>query len=356
MAPKSLAGLPGEAQEWQLVRVAGTVTKVTRLGDHWKADLRVGRVSVLIDGLAGSGIPSTLLVEGRSATITGFVHRAYPTASDRRWAVTPRGTFDVAVGPRVAGSGSGSGGSTGSGAASAAARRGGGSGGGARTSATSYGGIGATDGATAASIDLATLGDHFGALVQVGGLLGNVTGDGFALDDGTAVVTVRLVGDAAPFVELLHRGDAIGLVGRVIADPGQPTGGRLEVADPAGLVRLGTLGEVVPITAVSDGTVIGDPRLDPGLPGRVTRAAGCAGDAGDRGTSGLALVASALAIPGVAPLVGVMAAAIGIILIAGAVLYRRRRARLGLLRRLNGRLATLGGSPKRPGDRAMSGG
>ncbi len=337
VAPKPLGGLPGVAQEWQLVRVAGTVTKVTRLGDRWKADLRVGRVSVLIDGLAGSGIPSTLLVEGRTATITGFVHRAYPTASDRRWAVTPRGTFDVAVGPRVAGIGSGSGGSAGAG---------GGAGGGAGTSATSYGGIGATDGATATSIDLATLGDHLGALVQVGGLLGNVTGEGFVLDDGTAAVTVRLVGDAASFVELLHHGDAIGVVGRVIADPGQPTGGRLEVADPAGLVRLGTLGEVVPITAASDGTPVGDPRLDPGLPGP--------GDASDH--AGLALVASALAIPGVAPLVGVMIAAIGIILIAGAVLYRRRRARLGLLRRLNGRLANLGGSPTRPGDRAISGG
>ncbi len=347
VAPKPIGGLPGEAQEWQLVRVAGTVTKVTRLGDRWKADLRVGRVSVLIDGLAGSAIPSTLLVEGRTATIVGFVHRAYPTASDRRWAVTPRGTFDVAVGPRVAGAGGGSVGGSGGSA---------GSGGGTGSSPTSYGGIGATDGATAASIDLATLGDHLGALVQVGGLLGDVTGDGFALDDGTAVVTVRLVGDAAAFVELLHRGDAIGVVGRVVADPAQPTGGRLEVEDPAGLVRLGALGEVVPIVATGpDGMTDGDPRLDPGLPGGVTaRGDGGRSEAGDH--AGLALVASALAIPGVAPLVGVMAAAVGIIVIAGAVLYRRRRERLGLLRRLNGRLGTLRGSAAQPGDPAMSGG
>ena len=67
------------------------------------------------------------------------------------------------------------------------------------------------------------------------------------MDDGTASSLVMLQGEAAAFIGLLHRGDAVGLVGRAELTP---EGVRLVVADPAGLVRLGALGEVVPIAAI----------------------------------------------------------------------------------------------------------
>ena len=105
VAPRILNGAPGESLEWRLVRIAGTITDVTRLGDRWRADVRVGGSSVLVTGLAGAGIASTSLVEGRAVTVVGIVRRPYPTATDRRWTVIPRGPWDLAVGP--AGSGSG---------------------------------------------------------------------------------------------------------------------------------------------------------------------------------------------------------------------------------------------------------
>src|SRR4029077_19740336 len=66
LAPLSLAAAPGEAQEGELVRVAGTVTSVTRLGDRWRADLRLGSANVLVTGLSGSCIPSELLAQSRT--------------------------------------------------------------------------------------------------------------------------------------------------------------------------------------------------------------------------------------------------------------------------------------------------
>jgi hypothetical protein len=101
--PRSLAGAPGEPVEWQLVRIAGTITDVTRLGDRWRADVRVGTASVLVTGLTGAGIASTTLVEGRAVTVAGIVRRPYPTATDRRWSIVPRGPWDLAVGPAAGG-------------------------------------------------------------------------------------------------------------------------------------------------------------------------------------------------------------------------------------------------------------
>ena len=85
VGPRALDGAPGEAVEWQLVRIAGTITGVTRLGDRWRADVRVGGASVLVTGLAGAGIASTLLEKDRSITVVGIVRRPYPTSTDRRW-------------------------------------------------------------------------------------------------------------------------------------------------------------------------------------------------------------------------------------------------------------------------------
>ena len=302
VAPVILSAAPGEAEEWQLVRIAGSVTKVTRLGDRWRADVRVGTADVLVTGLSGSGIPSTLLVEGRAATIVGIVRRPYPTATDRRWSVTPRGTFDIALGP-----------------ASGSGHPGGAGPGGAGTSASGSGAAYAGSGASGSipDVDLAALADHVGELVRIGGLVAGLTADGFTLDDGTAIGTIRLAGQAAAFHDLLEAGDAIGLVGRVE----RATGGYgLLVDDPAGLVRLGDLGEVVPIAATA--TIA--PGSDPA--GHASTTAGLGGSLGIG--------------PGLPGLVGLLLVSMASL---GLTFARRRQAHRRLVAVISSRVAALRG-------------
>jgi hypothetical protein len=75
--------------------VSGVVADVHKLGDRWRAELSVGRNSVVVNGLAGAAIAPSSIVEGRRATVVGIVRRPYPGASDRRWSVVPRGPADV---------------------------------------------------------------------------------------------------------------------------------------------------------------------------------------------------------------------------------------------------------------------
>jgi hypothetical protein len=168
-----LHGPPGEANEWRLATISGRVDSVHKLGDRWRADLRVGSVLVAIVGQPGSGIPSTALVEGRDATLTGIVRRPFPTATDRRFAITPRFPADIrtAAGggqPTDDGHPDGSAGAPGAGA----------TGDGTNGSAAPSGAVDA---------DLADLAAFTGQLVRVGGLVVDLTPDGFTLDDGTAV-------------------------------------------------------------------------------------------------------------------------------------------------------------------------
>ena len=97
--PETLGGAPGPAHEWRLVRIAGQVLDVRRLGTTWRAEVLVGRSKVVVVGLAGAGIASTAIVEGRPVTVVGIVRRPYPSATDRRYQVVPRGPADVALGP-----------------------------------------------------------------------------------------------------------------------------------------------------------------------------------------------------------------------------------------------------------------
>ena len=98
-SPVVLRRAPGAPDEWRLVRVTVRVSDVTRSGETWRAEASLGAGGSLpIAGVAGSHIPSTALVEGRSATITGIVKRAYPTASDQRFALVPRGPADIQLG------------------------------------------------------------------------------------------------------------------------------------------------------------------------------------------------------------------------------------------------------------------
>ena len=302
LVPRVITGAPGSSEEWQLVRIAGTVTDVQRLGDRWRASVRVGTDSVLVTGLAGSGIASTTLDDGRAVTIVGIVRRPYPSATDRRWPVTPRGPWDIAVGPPSAGTTGGNGASPGSGGAASPA---GGS--------TGYRAGPATGQDAPRDMDLAALDEAAGTLVRVGGLVVAATPDGFTLDDGTAVSTVILRGPAAEFRGLIHAGDAVGLVGRV-----ERTSAGLVVAveDPAGLVRLGSLGEVVPLGATTS-----DPQ--PTAPGGGVQTA----------SAGLADPLNGLE-EGALGLVGASAAS----LLVALLRRRRERGRLVAIvaRRLNG--------------------
>lgn len=292
VAPQGLADAPGEPVEWQLVRIGGTITEVSRLGDRWRAEVRVGGTAILVTGLSGAGIASTSLIEGRAVTIVGIVRRPFPTAADRRWTVIPRRPADLAVGPAGAGEASASGASGGTARSNTDGRR---------------ASVPAASSANAPVVDLATLPDHVGELVRVGGLVVARTADGFTLDDGTALGLVELRGDAAAFRELIEAGDAIGVVGRVQRRVGAPPS--IVAGDPAGLVRLGSLGESVPLAAsrtpAPEQSASPAPVLAAGLGDPFGALQG-----GWLGVGGLALLSS-------------------MSLLAAAVRHRRRHRRLG---------------------------
>jgi uncharacterized protein YdeI (BOF family) len=228
--PVTLNRAPVERDEWLLVRLSGTVLKVERTGDRWRAELQLpdgSKVPVL--GQAGAGIPSTAIVAGRRMTVTGIVKRPYPTASDRRYAVLPRGGADVATGPAGSG-GQGAGASTDLGASVV-------------TIADAAGGMTGLD--ITPDTDLAVLADHVGERVRVGGLVARIEGDGFDLDDGTAIARIVLEGDLAGLVQELAEGEAVAATGTVELRAGVA----VIVVDDAGmLVRVGSLGQAVPIS------------------------------------------------------------------------------------------------------------
>jgi DNA/RNA endonuclease YhcR with UshA esterase domain len=226
-APATLGRAPAERDEWLLVRVSGTVLKVERLGDKWRAEVQLaGGAKVPVLGQAGAGIPSTAVLAGRKVTITGIVKRPYPTASDRRFAVLPRNGSDVSIGP------AGDGAPTGT----------------LDTTAKALGG--ATAATAAADItpdtDLATLLEHVGSKVRVGGLIAAVAGDGFDLDDGTALAHVVLRDDMVALLPHLRAGEAIAATGTVELLDGAPV---VVVGDEGTLVRVGSLGQALPIGA-----------------------------------------------------------------------------------------------------------
>jgi hypothetical protein len=225
VAPVTLARAPGERDEWQLVRLSGTILKVERLGERWRAEIQLpDGTKVPVQGQAGAGIPSTALVSGRRVTVTGIVKRPYPTASDRRFAVLPRDGADLAIGP------SGNGTSTGGAGGSASAPIAG---------SSANPGIDVTP-----DTDLAVLLDHVGGRVRVGGLVARLTAGGFDLDDGTAIARIELRGDMAALLASLHEGDAVAATGVVALVDGTA---RVIVGDDGVLVRVGSLGQALPI-------------------------------------------------------------------------------------------------------------
>ncbi len=229
-AVHGLRSAPTAAVEWRLVRVAGTIVEVHRSGDRWTAELQIHGGRVPIGGLAGSGIASTDLAVGRTATIIGIVKRPYPTATDRRFAVVPRRRADVVLGKAVPTAGASS--SPGAGAAAGADGTGG---------SPAPGGAMATGGAVeapATDIDLRDLGAHAGERVRVGGLVAAIEADGIRLDDGTAEALIILGGDAAGLAGSLQVGDALNATGTPeVRD--EPV---LVVDDASGIELVGDLG------------------------------------------------------------------------------------------------------------------
>ena len=298
--PIVLTRPPTAAHEWRLVRVSGTIADVHKLGDRWRAELALGSERIVISGLAGAGIPVASVVEGRRATITGIARRPYPGATDRRWSVVPRGPADLSIaGP----SGTSETGDPAAGDPSA--------GPGAAMSAS-----GTPD------VDLADLADHVGQVVRVGGIVTELRPGGFGLDDGTAIRSVALGGEAAEYLPLIEPGDALNAIGRVIEDG---EGFSILVEDPAGIVRVGD-----PFTATLGGDPAGRnpgtrPGADSGGPGGSSRVAGellGVEGAGLAGLLGMVLLSAAS---------------------MAATIAHRRRARRFMAARVAARLATVAG-------------
>ena len=306
VAPTTLNRAPAERDEWLLVQISGTVVKVERLGDRWRADVTLADgTKVAVHGQAGAGIPSTAIVTGRRISVVGIVKRPYPTASDQRFAILPRSGADVSI--ATAGNGEpaplGTG-DEGPGGAGAAAARG--------------------ASAVTPDTDLAALLEHVGERVRVGGLIVSVAGDGFDLDDGTALARVELRGDMADLLPHLREGEAVAATGVVQLLDGAP----VVTVDAAGsLLRVGSLGQALPI---GGGPPAADPTSSP-----------------EAGTTSLAADSGVLG-PAAAP-TSLLAIALLTLASAAVTLLRRRLERRRLREAVVGRLATLrGASATRP--------
>jgi hypothetical protein len=314
-APRNLSRPPGSGDEGELVRIAGRVVDLQRLGNRWRAEVRTSGATIVVAGLAGAGIPAATMAEGTGVTVVGVVRRPHPAATDRRFAVVPRGPGDIHVSD-VAGTAAG--GLRGSGGATS------------RPGAPS-GGSAASSDAPAIDADLAALTGLDGARVRVGGIVVALDGDLLLIDDGTATGGLRLTGDAAALLPLLETGDAVSAVGRVALTA---TGAIVQVDEPASLARLGDLGEALPLDpggaglAVDGGAELASPPPAPVGP------AGLPGVAPDlsRGAAG----------PGDSPLL----AGVGLTLVASGgwaslAALRRRRDRRRLAARIEARIAAL---------------
>lgn len=305
LAPASRTTPPGEAEEWRLVRVSGTISKVERLGDRWRAALLVGGSSgpaMPILGQAGAAIPSTAVISGRSVTITGIVKRPYPTATDQRFAILPRSQADLASGP------SGSAGGSAGGAAGSRERAG--------SSGDTTTGAGALGSATDVTpdTDLAALLLRLGQRVRVGGLVATISQGGFDLDDGTAIAPVVLRGDARELLPYLRVRDAIAASGTVERIDGALV---VVVAAAGDLVRVGDLGQALPIGPSTSPA----PSVEPA-------------------SASLADTVSSVLQPQPGP-VGLVAMAVLSLASLVGTLLRRRRARRLLREVITARLATL---------------
>jgi hypothetical protein len=186
---------------------------------------------------------------------------------------------------------------------------------------TGASGPGGSSAPSVPDVDLASLADHVGRTVRVGGLVAALEPDGFTLDDGTAVGRVALGGAAAEYLPLLEPGDAVNAIGRVVEDG---EGFRVVVEDPAGIARVGDPSTAT-ITAASGATGI-DPVGQTATEAQGSRLAG--GLLGIADPGGLGVLGAVL---------------IGLASVAVTALRRHRARRLVALR-VAARLARVAGS------------
>jgi hypothetical protein len=316
---------PGAATEWRLVRVRGTLAEVHHSGDRWTAELVGAGLRVPLLGLPGSGIAPSVVIEGRTAVVTGIVKRAYPTASDQRFAVVPRSRKDLDLGAAT-NSPSGSGAPASAGASPAASP------GGTDVPASSPGA------ATGEDIPLASLADHLGATVRVGGLVTAVDPAGIRLDDGTATVLLAFEGPAADLASLLQPGDALDATGTPVARDELV----LVVTDPAGVILLGDLGNDE-----------GDGAADPSASDDLLALQGGLGGGDGPLAGGAAITAALTATHGPDPATLALAtlaltAALGCGLAAYRVTHARRLARARIQARLDAITAAPAAGPVAP--------
>ena len=228
--PLVVHGALSGSHVWKLVVVSGRIDDVRKLGDRWRAEVVVGTATILVVGQPGAGIPVGAVIEGRSVRVVGIVRLAFPSASDRRASLLPRSPADL----EIAGSGSTAGGS-------GAGSSGKGSGAAANTGSggTSASGASASPGGTSAvpDVDFADLAGALGSVVRVGGLVSELTADGFLLDDGTAIGRVRLADAAVEHLPLIEPADAVNVVGRVMQDD---DGSLAVVVDDPAAISLGS--------------------------------------------------------------------------------------------------------------------
>lgn len=258
-----------------------------------------------------------MMVVGRTATVTGIARRPFPSATDRRFAITPRFPVDVRVsGPAVGGSGS----------VGSSAPGGGGS---APFAASSDPSIASNDlaGAGAPDADLVDLGAYVGRTVRVGGLVVDLRSDGFTLDDGTAVGRVLLRDTALEELALIEPDDALNAIGHVEATT---DGDVVVVDDPGGIIVTGDpvagAASPSPSSVSADGAVASTP------PDAAARFAGLGGGSFplDPGAAGLGTLLAISAIS------------------LGVTLLRREHARRRLATRIAGRLVTFAGPTAGP--------
>jgi hypothetical protein len=304
-APLVLHTAPAAAHEWRLVSVNGQVLSVHKLGDRWRAEIAVGKDRVVVVGQPGAGIASTTLVEGRSATVVGIVRRPAPTASDHRFAVTPRFPADVHVS-----------GQPGPGQPAGAVADAAGNG----SITTVADGSAHASASAAIDADLDGLAPLAGQLVRVGGLVVDLRTDGFTLDDGTAIGRIVLRGAALDLLPLIEPDDALNAIGRVETSG---DGYVVAVDDPGAIILTGD-----PVAATGPAA---------------SQAVGAAG------TSDVALGTSRFAGIG-SPALPIDAGAAGLgtllaisVLSVAVTLLRRSRSRRRLAARIASRLASLAG-------------
>jgi uncharacterized protein YdeI (BOF family) len=299
-APLRIAGPLTAAHTWRLVSLGGRVEDVKKLGDRWRAEVVVGAQRLVVVGQPGSRIPSSALVEGRTAEVIGIVRPAYPSASDRRPSVLPRSAGDIRLGAATAATGSN---------ASA----------GSPGPSTAPGSTSVSANVPAApDANLVDLAAHLDQVVRVGGLVVDLGRTGFTLDDGSATGRIELIGPAADLLALIEPDDAINVVGLVRTVEG---GEVAVVVDDPGAITLGSaLDGNVAATASDDssGAALTAPHVV---------AAGLAADQGWLPGAGA----------GLAGLLG-----IGVASVVAAVV-RRRHGRHLLTGQIAVRLAALGG-------------